>query len=229
MFCNQCGAPMVEGQLTCTACGAYVGSQPAADNQQNQYQQNQYQQNQYQQNQYQQPQYQQPQYQQNQYQQNQYHPNQYQAACPQLGMNWFKFVIWVQLFITTITGVFNGYQIFTGAHYKLSDMRLEMLYDMYEGLQGIDSVIGISFMCLGAFALVTRFALAGFKKVGPVMYISLLAMVIVLNVIYVIAVDAIVDNIQVTDSSIIVSIVIYVALLICNIIYFRKRKHLFVN
>lgn len=103
MVCNNCGYQVPDGQYTCPVCGSYVGSgQPQMQyGQQNMYnQQNMYSQ---QNNTYQ-----------NLMNQANYQQNSYQ---PQLGMKWYKFVIYFLLFLSAILNLFGGIAIMTGAHY----------------------------------------------------------------------------------------------------------------
>lgn len=230
MFCNQCGAQIPDGQLTCPVCGAYVGSEQqnvqVGGYGQNGYQQNMqaggYGQNGYQQNM------QAGDYGQNGYQQNM-QPVSYGQTQPQLGMKWFQFIIWFQLFLSALTGVVNGYSIMTGSHYDVSDWQLDYIYNVFDGLKTLDVVTGIAFIALGIFALITRFVLAGFKKAGPAMYLGLLTANIVFSIIYIAVFCSIVDSMDGITSSTLVNLVTCIALLIANAIYFKNRKHMFVK
>ena len=105
---------------------------------------------------------------------------------------------------------------------------LTYVYNYFSGLKGVDTIIGICFIVLGIFALVTRFILADFKKAGPTMYIGMLAANIVLSIAYYASVSGIVGGeVDMDYTSTYSSIVASVVLLICNIVYFKKRKHLF--
>lgn len=188
MFCNQCGAQIPDGQLTCQVCGAYVGG-----GQQNM------------------------------------QPVSYGQTQPQLGMKWFQFIIWFQLFLSALTGVVNGYSIMTGSKYDVSDWQLDYIYNIFDGLKTLDVVTGIAFIALGIFALITRFVLAGFKKAGPAMYLGLLTANIVFSIIYIAVFCSIVDSMDGITSSTLVNLVGCTVLLIANAIYFKKRKHMFVK
>ncbi|MBD5097560.1 MAG: zinc ribbon domain-containing protein [Lachnospiraceae bacterium] len=237
MYCTQCGNNIPDGAISCNVCGTPVNQGMGT----NQYQQPQqtYQPNQYQQPQqtYQPNQYQQPQqtYQPNQYQQqNMQWNNLQQSAFTQnngevLGMKWFKFVIWVQLFLNCILNIYNGYRISMGKHYNVDDRYLQKIYNMFDGLQTIDITVGIMMMALGVYAVITRFFLAGFKKHGPFMYHLCIFFNILVAVIYCILVKATVVGIELNLSSMISNAVVMITLLICNIVYFGKRKHLFIN
>ncbi|MCM1083062.1 MAG: zinc ribbon domain-containing protein [Clostridium sp.] len=221
MYCTQCGNNVPDGAANCNVCGAPINQGMGGNwNQQPQ-----------QPNQYQQP-------------QQTYHPNQYQQPNGQwnnlqqstytqnngsvLGMNWFKFVIYVQLFLNGVLNIYHGIKISTGKQYGVSDSYLQMIYSVYDGLQTTDIIIGVSMMALGVYAIITRFFLAGFKKQGPFMYYLCLLLNIVVAVIYCVLVKFVV-GVDVVLTNMICQTIILIVLLICNIIYFGKRKHLFVK
>ncbi|MCM1398048.1 MAG: zinc-ribbon domain-containing protein [Clostridium sp.] len=237
MYCTQCGNNVPDGATSCNVCGSPIVWEA--------YQQNQYQQPQqpYQTNQYQQPQ--QP-YQPNQYQQQQpYQPNQYQQPQqtyqsnqyqqPQqntgsgLGMKWFKFVIYFQLYANCVLNIYNGYRLSVGKQYNLSDSNLGTLYSMFDGLQTIDIGVGISMMLLGVYAIVTKFFMAGFKKHAPFMYYLCLFFNALVAAIYCILVKATVPGLELNITRMILNAVMMAVLLICNMVYFGKRRHLFIN
>lgn len=217
MYCNNCGNQIPEGQNVCNVCGAVSGM----GNQQNQYQQNQYQPNQYQQNQYQS----------NQYQQNLFNGNQYQVQSQQsaLGMNWFKFIIYFQLFVSMLSLGYTGIMTMTGGFYKKSGSDMsDLVYQVFPSLKPLDIIFGIICIGLAVLALVARFALAAYKANGPKLYLLLLVCNIVVSVIYIIAGSAILGE-AVVDSKLTTQIITSIVLVIANTVYFRNRKHLFVN
>ena len=264
MICPNCNSFVEDGNAFCTTCGQtlqaqgnYQGMQydqgqqhPYRQPQQDPYAQqtNGYQQ----QNPYGQPQ-QDPYAQQNPYgqpQQNAYMPqggqmNGYPAppsggkipaytTAPdgrQVGMNWFKFIIYVQLFLSAIVGLYNGIQLLTGSHYQGYK---DMVYSMFDGLKGADTVFGLCFLVLAGFAIFTRFQLAGFKTMGPRFYLGYLAGVVGITIIYIIVVGGILSKYgagvsDILTPSTVANIVTSIVLIFVNFIYFKNRKHLFVN
>ena len=230
--CNHCGNQVPDGQLTCPICGAYVGAGAQGNNQvpqQNMYnQQGMYNYNQApQQNMYNQ----QGMYNYNQApQQNMYNQQGMYNQEPQkmLGMKWYHFVIYFQLFAATLSGLYTGWQLMSGSIYGLNASQLEYVYSYFSGLKAVDTIIGICFMALGIFALITRFVLAGFKKAGPAMYIGMQVANLVVSIAYTVSVISIIGDIEgVNLTSIYSTIATSIVLLICNIVYFKKRKHLF--
>lgn len=211
MYCSQCGNNIPDGAVSCNVCGAPINQGMGT-------------------NQYQQPQ---QTYQPNQYQHRQWN-NLQQSAFTQnngevLGMKWFKFVIWFQLFANGILNIYNGYKYSMGKQYNLTDYYVQKFYNTFDGLQTIDITVGIMMMALGVYAIITRFFLAGFKKHGPFMYHLCLFFNILVTVIYCILIQTTVVGLQIDITKMITYAVTTTTLLICNIVYFGKRKHLFIN
>lgn len=206
MYCSNCGGLVPDGQYTCPNCGAYVGSTGQTYNAPNQNMQQGYYQNNI--------------------------PYTQQSVQPELGMKWFKFVIYFQLFFGALVNIINGFRISTGLHYGVTSRQLDYIYNHFDGLKMLDVCIGICIVVLGVLALITRFMLSGYKKCGPSMYIGLLIANIVIGFIYIAAFYFIVSSVS-PDVSIsgdtFITLVTNLTLLVLNIIYFKKRKHLFVN
>lgn len=206
MYCSNCGGIVPDGQYTCPNCGAYVGSTGQTYNAPNQNMQQGYYQNNI--------------------------PYTQQSVQPELGMKWFKFVIYFQLFLSALVNIINGFRISTGLHYGVTSRQLDYIYNHFDGLKMLDVCIGICIVVLGVLALITRFMLSGYKKCGPSMYIGLLIANIVIGFIYIAAFYFIVSSVS-PDVSIsgdtFITLETNLTLLVLNIIYFKKRKHLFVN
>ncbi len=217
MICNNCGNMVPDGQYTCNVCGAFVGTQPAQPAQPTYQQQ---QQGQYYGNT-------------NTYQNLMNQPNSYDMKQygPALGMKWYNFVIYFLLFFSAVLNLYNGFQVFTGAHYDKAagyDGASDLIYRLYDGLKGADVMMGIACIALAVYAIIVRFALAGYKKNGPKMFIAMYVASIAINTIYAL----ITSNITAigffeiySPFSIIGSLIMIYA----NIVYFRNRESMFVN
>lgn len=222
MYCNNCGSLVPDGQYTCSNCGAYVGSTEQTYNVPNQNIQQEYYQNNMQNN-----------MQNNAFNNvGQMYQNNVQYAQPELGMKWFKFIIYCQLFLSALSNIIYGFRIMLGAHYGVTSKQLNYIYNHFDGLKILDVCIGICMVLLGVLALITRFMLSGYKKRGPAMYIGYLIASIVMFLVYICAFYIIVISVESTvsiSSDSYISLVTSIVLLVLNIIYFKKRKHLFVN
>ena len=152
-------------------------------------------------------------------------PVYYAADSGELPMRWYKFVIWVQLFLNALSGVGSGIMIMTGAHYQ---GQATVVYMVYGGLKGLDIVMGIIMFALAGGAIWVRQMLSKFKKMGPTAYVILMALNGIINLLYAIMVSAI-TRLNTFNATVISSIIASIALCICNYIYFNKRKSMFVN
>lgn len=210
MYCNNCGTQMADGAKFCPKCGMKMDVQnPANQSPVNQSMGNQNMGN--------------------QIPNNNYQPNPapvyYAADSGELPMRWYKFVIWVQLFLNALSGVGSGIMIMTGAHYQ---GQATVVYMVYGGLKGLDIVMGIIMFALAGGAIWVRQMLSKFKKMGPTAYVILMALNGIINLLYAIMVSAI-TRLNTFNATVISSIIASIALCICNYIYFNKRKSMFVN
>ena len=217
MFCPRCGANVPNNEMYCRNCGTQVAAPQQQAYNNNQYQNNQYQssQNYATQNQY-------------SYSSNNY-ANPVQQALP---MKWYKFLIYFSLIFGGIMNCFSGLAMIIGAHY---DGDAEFVYEVFDGLQGLDIVAGLAIIAVGVLQIYTRFRLAGFKKDGPKMLSWSYLSAIAVNVIYIIGIYVVlgdvVDYINTDDLtfSYVMSALVSIAFLCANNTYFKKREHLFVN
>ena len=142
-----------------------------------------------------------------------------------LPMNWYKFLIYVALFLGAIANVFTGFQMLTGGHYEGMS---SWVYLYYPSLKTLDMVIGIASIGLAVFAIVVRQKLANYQSDGPKMLMILYVGSVLISVIYLIMVMGIVGG-DIDSSTMIPSLAVSVVMIIVNKIYFDKRQHLFVN
>lgn len=159
-------------------------------------------------------------------------PNAYpfnnQGFVQQLPMNWFKFVIYFQLFANAVLNLINAIMYFTGLHYGGGYMTAAV-YMFYGGLKPLDIVTGILTIGLVAIAIYTRFRLSGFKKNAIMCLMITYGANILVALIWLIGVVAITGVGEVIGASTIISLVGNIVLIILSAVYFNKRKHLFVN
>lgn len=146
-----------------------------------------------------------------------------------MGIGWFKFIVYFQLFASAVLGVINAITLMSGAHYGGSIER-SLVYAYYSGLQAVDVIMGIIMLILAAMCIVTRFQLTGLKKSGPAMYYGVYIANIVVSIIYVILVCGVfIGDFSAIPSQSITSCVSGVIFLVINITYFGKRKLVFKN
>lgn len=145
-----------------------------------------------------------------------------------LGMKWYKFVIWFQLFAGALTGLATGIATITGATYG---EYADLVYMLYDGLKVIDVLYGVTLIALAAGYLYVRQELARFKAGAPYHYIQLLVAVTVLPIVYLLAATVVtgIDLDELLGVSMIAGILANVTLAIVSKYYFDRRASLFVN
>ena len=159
-----------------------------------------------------------------------YYPPAENPVQPELPMKWYKFTIYFALFAGSVTNVISAIMSFTGANYTMYDLDPEMVYSFYDGLQGFDICYAVILIVLAVFGLYVRQNLAKFKKNGPMLKYILGAASSVVSAIYTIGSTIIIgDDLSTVIGSVIGMIIGTVIPLYCEIKYFTKRKHLFVN
>lgn len=258
MFCSKCGNVLDSSATFCSRCGQVNSAQPVQQPvyqqpvyqqpvQQPVYQQPVYQQpvqqpvyqqpvqqpvyqQPMQQSVYQQP-VQQPVYQQPVqqpvYQQPTYQQPVQQPAKPALPMRWFKFLIYFGLFAGAIINLISGITLLTGSAYGEEK---ELVYRMYSGLQSLEMAVGAILILLAVIGIAARFALAGYKKSGPVLLILLYIGGVVSNLVYVFGLPSILPELIMQNmdmTSYYTSIASSLVFTIINAVYFKKRSHLF--
>lgn len=152
---------------------------------------------------------------------------------PELPMKWFKFIIYAQLFLSALSLVFSGFMKITGLEYGAD---AEYFYYFCPPIKVIDIVYGLLLLAVAALAIVIRQKLAHYKAGAPNIYIAYPAILAAVNFAYIIAqivalagVSSIEMDIAVIIGQIWGSILQCGILIPVNYVYFKKRRHLFVN
>ncbi len=152
-----------------------------------------------------------------------------QGALP---MKWFKFVIYFQLFANAVSNGINAIVMLIGSHYGAVADRV---YNIIGGMQVFDVVMGIILLGIVGLALYARSRLKNFCKNGPKMYYAVFTGNVIWSVVYMLGAEILVRgsvvgaDYQPDYGSMVSSVVSTVIMLACSVVYFNKRKHLFVN
>lgn len=155
----------------------------------------------------------------------------YQANyVPAMPMKWHKFLIYFALWLSALSAVGNALMFFNGSHYG-SDLNREMVYMVFDNMKSLDSFMGIIFLALAAFALITRFALAGYKRTGPKFILILYGANAAVTLLYPLLASSLTDLpfSDMVDTSTVTSIIVGVIMIFANKTYYDNRAHLFVN
>lgn len=146
----------------------------------------------------------------------------------ELPMNWYKFVIYFQLFASALVNFGLGFSYMLGLRY--GDGAASMVYAFYRGLKGVDIITGIMTWAVAAMAIVARQKMKNFKRDAVTWYLLILGGNIFISIFYLAAVRIVTGlNMAGESGQSIVSIFVSVVMIILCKIYFDKRKSLFVN
>lgn len=232
MICNVCGSTINGAGQYCSVCGAIIPVEQAYAPPQSQFNQIPYlQPNQVTSGQmnFTEPSY----YEQHSYlDENDLKPSPYQSN---IGMSWFKFIIWVQLFYSAITNIVTAIRLITGSHYGGHQ---NVVYYYLKGMKTLDICMIVFSFLFATACIFVRFQLSGFKKRGPKLYLILMGCSMAMSIFYVTGLLLI--NSQYTEILKISNLGFYTTyfgfmigisllLLVANIVYFKKRKQFFVN
>lgn len=148
-------------------------------------------------------------------------------------MRWYKFLIYFALFAGAVLNTFSAFTYLAGMAYvdELGNNVTSLQYEAYPLLQLIDIVYGILLLGVAAFGIYTRFALALYKKSGPMTLFVFYGVSAGISLLREIACAILVGNIgdPLTIASFAITVLANVILIVLNNIYFEKRSHLFVN
>lgn len=147
------------------------------------------------------------------------------ATVPDMPMKWYKFLIYFLLFASMVINTLSGFGYISGIHYL--GMANEV-YTAYPAMKAVDFVMGIFSIGYAVFALFTRMHLARFSKTAPSLIIWFYSLNPICNILYTGAVSLVLGQ-SAFDSNFIGRLLGFALVLACNVVYFKKRAHLFVN
>lgn len=140
-------------------------------------------------------------------------------------MKWFKFLINFALWASAVLNVWNGIQLVTGLVYAGD---AELVYAYLPTLRVYDIAYGVLLLACAAFAVFTRFQLARFRKIGPACLYTLYIVQELVGIAYAAVTSFLIGQSTVEGDALVSTATVAVMVLI-NVVYFRKRRHLFVN
>lgn len=144
-------------------------------------------------------------------------------------MNYYKFVIWVQMFLAVLVGVVQGLGMLFGFWYDMTaQISAQWFYMFYPAMHIVDVLFGLAYLALAAGAFYTRQQLAQFRKNGPDLYYLFIIAGTVLGFLYTVLQGIVCATAAGLLSAIVQAAAKVVLLVLCRI-YFEKRRHLFCN
>ena len=145
---------------------------------------------------------------------------------PDLPMNWYKFLIYFFLWVSAAVNIMSGVQYILGG-------QTEEMLEAFPILSTIDLFYGVLTLGMGALALFTRFALANYRKNAPALTVGLFTYGLVISLGYNALVLSLTfsayDPVEliITGMSAGTLVMLNLALIVCNHLYFKKRRRLF--
>lgn len=214
-FCNHCGKPVPDNAAFCPGCGSRLT--PAAPN------------GAYNSNAQQQPRVQVPQVQTPPTQQYNAPPAPDFTKPQVLPMNYYKFAIWVQLFLGALVYAVQGLGLLFGFWYEaVSGINAQWFYLFFPAMHIVDILFGLLYLAMAVGAVYTRQQMAHFKKNGPDLYYLFLIAGMVLSFLYAVLQGIICSTGSGISSAIGSLVGSGVVLVLCRI-FFEKRRSMFCN
>lgn len=149
---------------------------------------------------------------------------------PPMKMGWFKFLIHFALIASAILNVLAGIRLIAGLHYYENR---DFFYFAFPGLQEFDFILGLVIIAFAVFLLYTRSRLAGFWANGPKMLTITHCALILINIVQIVGQKIIYSQeprfvVTLDYSTYWTAIVVQGILMLIDLLYFKKRSHLFV-
>lgn len=143
---------------------------------------------------------------------------------PQKPMNWFKFLIYFSLWAGGILNIISGLSLF-------SSVLVGSAYSLFPGQSAVDIIYGIACILLGIYTIVTRFQLARFRKNAPMMLHGVYILNILFSLIYLFATSAVtlIPLSMLFNAQMVGQFVGAAVMIVINVIYFGKRRDMFVR
>lgn len=150
---------------------------------------------------------------------------------PPYSMKWFKFLtkyaLWVGFFLVVLLGLID----LIGIPYSMQGFDTSLLYSKLPRLMIIDTIYGVLCIIIGVLYLITRTKLLRFRKSGPILLYISYGLSILLPVAYSVVSKYYLTPIGssilgITEISELAGMCLGILL---NIIYFKKRQHMFIN
>lgn len=138
-------------------------------------------------------------------------------------MKWYWFIVHVQLFLSALSFMINGFFYLSGSIYG---DQTATLYETYPGFALLDKGYGIFALAMAVLAFFTRGKLREFRRGADRQLILYYILSLAGTIVY-IAVEMLLVGQNLITVDLISSVVISVFMILVNMYYFRNRKHLF--
>ncbi len=140
-------------------------------------------------------------------------------------MRWFRFIIYIQLFLAALVWFGNANKYLTGSY--LGEY-LEVVYGTFPWLKTVDICYACANFILAGYCIFVRQHLATFKKHAVLEYLSIPVAAIIIPLAYNIIISVLSDTNNVDSVAFIIQVVVITVYTVLNYVYFDKRKELFI-
>ncbi len=144
-----------------------------------------------------------------------------------LPMGWYKFLVNFLLWIYAVINAVSAFSYIGGMGHTAE------IYETFPSLYMLDMGYGVLTLGVAVLAVMTRFALTGYKRSAPALSVGFYLYGFAISLVYNILLLSMtgegyeaVDYIL-TGMSVGVSALISLTFALCNFVYFKKRKHMF--
>lgn len=152
-----------------------------------------------------------------------------------LPMKWYKFLVYVSLFLMAANQLWSGLESLAGLNYgngyaETGQHVSELVYALYPSLRGLDIAMAVLSVAQAVGAIVVRQMLAHYRTKGPTTLLVLYGANLTVALIYLVAAGVIIGGDMtalVFSGGLVIAWSILMILL--NRTYFKKRKALFCN
>jgi len=139
-------------------------------------------------------------------------------------LKWHKFLIYFSLWISALSAVSQGINFYSGGLYEDS----AAAYAYYQGLEKLDTVMGLMYIALGIFIIISRFKLARWRENAVAWLTWSYILPPVCYIVWLFSFSNITGVLEAPDlASWLGNVVGNLVVIIINLIYYRKRKELF--
>ena len=151
---------------------------------------------------------------------------------PDMPMKWYKFLAFFALWAGAFINLAYGFR-YLGENAFGNSFASELIFEAYPKMKGVMVVCGLATIATAALNVWTAINLIKYKKAAPKLVVLNYVAGAVVNIYYLVATASIVAPELVAESNIILtatfSVILAIVFSIINIVYFKKRKHLFEN
>ena len=146
-------------------------------------------------------------------------------------MKWYKFVIYVQLFLSALLQAYNAYSYGSGMVWNTESTTRQMIYQLVPEINAIDITYGTLCGLLALLAIYVRQQLAARRRKAPQLYLIYLLLDPAFSILYyvLICTFAKLDFFEIVGTRFWGLLIGTAVVFWLNRIYFRKRQEFFRN